>query len=83
MTNTNSESVMESSMDETNKQHFRSGQHAAMRGCFRLLIDAPDEDARDAWYRGYDTVPDELRGVVPLAGPIPARLLNLMELVSG
>jgi hypothetical protein len=64
------------------EKHFQSGQHAAMRGCWRVLCNAPSEESFDAWYRGYDSVPQELRRTAPLTGPIPQDLLDrLAELV--
>lgn len=53
------------------EQHYTGGQHAALRGCWRVLCNAPTWQDHVAWYAGYDSVPRELRGSAPLTGPIP------------
>jgi len=60
-------------------QHFLGGQHAALRGCWRALADAPSADHRAAWLAGYDSVPSDLRGLAPLTGEIPQELLGRLS----
>ena len=56
-------------------QHYECGRHAALRGCWRVLCNAPAKEEFVAWYAGFDSVPRELRGKGPLTGPIPDDLL--------
>lgn len=66
------------------EKHYESGQHAALRGCFRVLSVASSADHYAAWYAGYDSVPRWLRGSAPLTGRIPEDvLLTLAESSEG
>lgn len=60
----------------TTSAHYTGGQHAAVRGCHRVLCSAPSPEHYEAWYAGYDSVPSDLRGRGPLTGPIPQELLD-------
>jgi hypothetical protein len=61
--------------------NYEYGQHAALRGCYRLLgVDPCGRDHPD-WYAGYDSVPAELRGTAPLTGPIPNDVLERLAAV--
>lgn len=68
-------------MDEI-KRHHTAGQHAAIRGCYRVLCNALSRRHFAAWYAGYDSVPAELRGRGPLTGPLPAELLAGLAIVG-
>lgn len=58
------------------KKHYECGQHAAIRGCHRVLCNAPSEKHFEAWYAGFDSVPLDMRCRGPLTGPIPKALLS-------
>jgi hypothetical protein len=62
-------------MMDSIKKHYESGQHAALRGCFRVLCNAPTSEHLAAWHSGYDSVPQGLRGSAPLTGPIAENVL--------
>lgn len=64
-------------MDEI-RTHYACGQHAALRGCWRVLCIAPTPEHRAAWYEGFDSVPSRLRGIAPMTGPIPQSALDLL-----
>ena len=59
--------------------HYLGGQHAAVRGCWRVLCNAPSQAHFDAWYAGYDSVPRDLRNAGPLTGPIPQTVLDQLR----
>ena len=65
------------------KKHFRDGQHAALRGCDRMIWIAPADRHREAWYAGYDSVPEEQRKTAPLTGPIDNAILRQLQKVTG
>ena len=65
------------------EEHYEAGQLAALRGCWRVLHDAPSDECRSAWYAGFDSVPHGLRGSAPLTGPIPQYLLREMASAMG
>lgn len=66
----------------TIEKHFDGGQRAALRGCYRVLGCADSQAEYDAWYRGWDSVPRELRGKWPLTGPVPDHLARLLDEVN-
>ncbi len=62
-------------MDEIERYHS-AGIHAALRGQWRVIANAPDREHEAAWYAGYDAVPKRMRGSAPKMGPIPIDLVQ-------
>ena len=63
-------------IDDSIEKHYVGGQHAALRGLYRVLCVAPSDEHFSAWYAGYDSVPLQLRGLAPLTGQIPQEVLD-------
>lgn len=65
--------------DDSRELHFTMGQHAAVRGRYRVLAEAPSLAAEQSWYAGYDSVPDDLRNTACATGPISAELTRKLR----
>jgi hypothetical protein len=45
---------------------YECGQLAALQGCYRILCCPESPEQESEWLRGYDSVPPDDRGSVPL-----------------
>lgn len=58
---------------------YELGQAAALRGSHRILGIDPDGTLYPGWYRGFDSVPSDLRGQAPITGPVPNELMDRLR----
>lgn len=66
---------MNSTDNDTPTAYFVAGQHAALRGKFRVIANGKTIVLERAWLDGYDSVAPSLRNTAPKIGPIAPELL--------